>query len=347
MKNITLAIFVFFGLSSFAQNFEYNFNFDMVLYTLNEFSVPENLEGSVQTMTVNTKNKKSEYKSENKFNAQGKVIERKISGKHTSLFKADYTEDGKTKFYSQTRDGKAQYEKLNIYDDQGRLIESIEKNSKGAISQRNIWVFKGDQKCPESSARFVKGGKKLKRSWQYNYFSACDKSKTELKNAKGKTIRTWTYDCKKEGEILLKKKDETQVCRWDESDGKFLVKIDQNFDEKGRIRKTVSKYNIADTSIVEVKRYDGSDQLIYKWVYLGSYDKMVSSENFKNGKVIYGHYNEYLGQNKVKSEYIIKGKRKSLKTYEYNDKGLLVKLVSLGKKGRTLSVSVYEYELNF
>ncbi|MFA7274604.1 MAG: hypothetical protein WC044_12095 [Crocinitomicaceae bacterium] len=343
MKKIIYSFVFMFSLSAAAQDQEYNYNFDMSMFTLRDIEVPKDLEGIVKSVKVNTKKKKSAYSSESKFDEKGRVIERTYQGKHPSQTKAAYNENGSTKFYSYTRDNKLQHEKINTFDKENRLIESIMKDKKGQISQKNTWTF-AEGNCPVSSQRFVKNGEKLKRSWEYSYYSACDKSKTVLKNAKGKVIKTWSYDCKKEGEQLIKKKDETQVCRWDESDGKFLTKVEQGFDEKGRIRKTVSKYNLLDTTIVEYARYDKNDRLLSKSTYLGSYKKQTSYESFnKKGKRKFGQFFEYKGETKVKEVYYTNQRISRTTNYEINEKGLITRKESLDKKGKITSTSIYEY----
>lgn len=346
MKKIIYSFLFLYSLSAAAQDQEYNFNFDMSLFTLRDIELPIGMESAVKAVKMTTKREKSVYSSESKLDEKGRVIERTSQGKHSSQIKAAYTENGSTKFYSVTRDNKLQHEKTNTFDSENRLIESVMKNKKGQISQKNTWTF-AVGKCPISSQRFVKKGKKLTRTWEYSYYSACDKSKTVLKNAKGKVLKTWTYDCKKEGEQLIKKKDETQICRWDESDGKFLTKVEQGFDEKGRIRKTVSKYNLIDTTIVEHTRYDKNDRLLSKSTYLGSYKKQTSYESFnKKGKRQFGQFFEYKGETKVKEVYYTKQKISRTTNYEINEKGLITRKESLDKKGKITSTSTYEYELN-
>jgi hypothetical protein len=164
MKKVIYSFVFLYSLSVAAQDQEYNDNFDLSMYTLRVLEVPKDMEGIVQSVKVNTKRKKSAYSSESKFDEKGRVIELTYQGKHPSQTKAAYNDNGSTKFYSFTRDNKLQYEKINTFDNENRLVESIIKDKKGQISQRNTWTFV-DEKCPISSQRFVKNGEKLKRSW--------------------------------------------------------------------------------------------------------------------------------------------------------------------------------------
>jgi hypothetical protein len=143
---------------------------------------------------------------------------------------------------------------------------------------------------------------------------------------------------------LIKKKDETQICLWDENDGKYLIKVVQDFDEKGHVRKTVSKYNIADTTIVEYARYDKNDRLLSKSTYLGSYKKQISYESFnKKGTRKYGQFFEYKGETKVKEVYYTKQKIRRITSCETNEKGLVTRKESRDNRGKITSTSMYEY----
>lgn len=166
--------------------------------------------------------------------------------------------------------------------------------SNGKVKYKTEWDYT-DRDCLEETRRY-KSGDKLNAKTTYEYHSPCDLSKVKLFNGKGKLKKTWTYDCKQEGEELVQKKNVDQVCRWEESDGEYLLKVYQTFDEKGKLRKHVSKYTLKDTLIVESKTFNQDGIITWHATYDKSYKKPLESKRFsEKGKLRWSTKNEYQG----------------------------------------------------
>ncbi len=349
MKSLVTIFLFLASFNSNAQN-SYNFYFDWDARLLNENPLSEDMRGVVKEVKIKRtfpkeKNNNSVQKNydENGFVTFYEVNNR--AGELKQKSEAQYNAKGNVTLYRRYSEKGIQREKINAYDDQLRITETVIKNGKGKISQRSTWVY-GTGQCATASTLYKKGGQKINKIWNYYHYKDCDPSKTTITNSKGKIIKTWTYDCKKEGEQLTKKKDETQVCKWEESDGKYLTRVFQNFDEKGRVTKTVQKYTIADTLILSLITYNGEDKIQYKITYDQSFDRQTSYVSYdKTGKEKYR--NESLFSNhKMQSRVILsKGKKISETFYSYNDKGWLVKIESFDKKDKKTRREDYEYVL--
>lgn len=348
MRILLTLLFLFFLLHATSQN-SANFYFDMDTRLLNYIPLSEDMKGVVKEVRIKQTFSKEKNNSsiQKQYDENGLVTFYESNDRNGQLkvkSEANYNSKGNlVQFKSYSTKG-IQKERLNTYDSELRLIETVLKNKNGKITYRSTWSY-GEGNCATQSSSFKAGGKKVKRIWNFEYYKECDRKKTTLSNAKGKVLNTWTYDCKEEGQQLTKKKDENQVCKWEESDGKYLTRVYQNFDEKGRIRKTVQKFNLSDTSIVESTLYNSRDQMIYKWTYDGSFDRQTSYTAYKNGKIEYQRLTEYV-DGRIQSD---KGSRKGKKIYEvlytYNEKNWLVKIENLDKKGKLYKTEEYEYVL--
>lgn len=278
--------------------------------------------GLVTFYEVNDRNGQLKVKNEAKYNAKGNLVEYK-----------SYSTKG------------IQRERINNYDERLRLTESLIKTKKGKVQSRSTWAYDIGG-CATQSKRFKKQGTKLHRVWDYTFYDECDRKKTTLSNNSGKVLKIWSYDCKKEGEQLTKKKNETQICKWDESDGKYLTRVFQNFNEKGKIRKTVQKYTLKDTLILESKTYNADGRLLNTWTYDKSFVRLTSYTSFnKKGEARYHQESTYKNEQIQSSSISRKGKQKSKKLYEYSDKNWLSKVRSFDNKGNQYKTEEFQYVL--
>ena len=285
----------------------------------------------------------------------------------TTHYKTQFNADGRMVKYSKIEDGEELFITLNDYDENGKIIRNrkyrnngklkkdiqIERNTKGDHTKLEKYNGKGDLKerktweytindCLESSSRF-NGKGKLKNKWMYEYYEPCEKKRSILLNGKGKVKKQWTYDCKKEGEQLEKQKDITQVCKWEESDGKYLVKVFQTLDEKGRIRKQVNTYRIEDTVLVSAKRYDGKDELQFESIYNPDIKKLISYSFYKNGKQKYNTTYTYEGEQLMSFTSSRKGEKVKETKYTYNENDFLTELKTYKKDGELSRVTKINY----
>ncbi len=350
MRFIILLLFILATLTSQAQN-SHNSYFDWEIWNLNQNPLADDLKGKVKEVKItNTYNKEKHTKAiERTYNSDGLITKNTVTnnkGEITSSNEVDYNAKGNvTRYERQSKNGRKKIEKINTYNANFRLIESKSVNSKGKIVTRSTWTYANND-CAISSVRFKKGGEKEYRIWSYDFYKDCDPSKTTLSNGKGKVIKTWTYGCKPEGEQLNKKKDETQICKWEESDGEYLIRVYQNFNEKGEITKQVQKYTIKDTFIVESIQYDANDNIKWKIEYDFSWDRQklfVSYDNRGNERM--RRVKLYVDSKLQSSVSFFKKKKTNEVFYTYNEKGWLTKVETFGKNDKKIKCAEYTYVL--
>jgi hypothetical protein len=142
---------------------------------------------------------------------------------------------------------------------------------------------------------------------------------------------------------LEKEKKKTQVCTWSEDQGKYLIKTYQRFNEKGEIRKWVTKYTIADTTIVSSKSYDENDSLVWVSNY-NEKGRRVYSASYKKGKLYYENTTHYENDKVVRRTFNYKGKNRSTTTYVYSSEGLLLKATNTPENEKRITSSQITYE---
>lgn len=335
MKTIlTLVLMAVISISSNAQsefNYSFDYSFFMIDYTpiqytpkkdVNaiEFTVTDRkgkqvkfkkefIEGNKIVKFQEIKNGQTKREVENKYSSSGHLEEMKVKKKEELKY---------TISYKRNNDEKPTEQKMVLPN--------------GNVKFTNVWIYNGDG-CLQEYSRFKKNQKLYKKN-TYEYFSPCEKSKMHLYNGKGKLKKTWTFDCKKEGEELVVKKDVKQVCKWEEADDKYLIKVYQTFDEKGRIYKNVSKYTMEDTLIVESKSYNKNGVMTHMATYDKSYKRPIIRNYYNSkGKLKWGNKFEYIDGQVVSYERSRNGKLLNTSTYEYNTDQLLTKFIAHNKKG--------------
>jgi hypothetical protein len=348
----------------------YHLNWQRVLYTQN--AIPENLKGEVKEIKRTTVSKKNKTILTEKFDSKGRILFSQTEGKKITSKAVEYNEKDYPILFKENKNGKVSYESQVTFDNQNRMIEKSATGKNGKFISRTVMTY-GDGDCPITTDNYFKKKDNYSSRWVNTYYSACDKKSTVLYNKKGKIKKTWTYDCKQEGELLTPKKDVTQICKWDEENDKYFIKVTQDFDEKGKIRKKVQKYYKADTSIAETAFYNGSGIITYRFTV--SYDTINNTrtsmaENFKKGisssistytykdkilifreitskgKLKNKEINTYLGPNKVKQEiYNKKGLiSQTINTFENNNLITSQKIIK-GKPHHTTKMKYNEKDL--
>ena len=157
-------------------------------------------------------------------------------------------------------------------------------------------------------------------------------------------LKKWTYDCKKEGEELIKKKDVKQICSWEETDDKHLIKVQQTFDEKGNVVKMISKYRSSDTSLVFYKRYNSDNELTFESVYDPDIKRQLYYKSYKNGKVKSQTNYKYDGVKVVSYTWSRKGKVKYKTQYEYGHDSQLVAMKSYKNEDKVTRITSISYQ---
>ncbi|MBL4707599.1 MAG: hypothetical protein JKY48_04070 [Flavobacteriales bacterium] len=336
MKNLLTGVLAFLTITSFAQG---EYNYESTWWLRHNKSIVYNVPGvknkTVDITTTRIKNeKKLHYKKQYDSNGNLTKYSKVIKGKELTLSQNSYDDRGNVLHVKQFKENGKPKEELKIErNTEGKKLK-LERYQRGKLKYTKNWNYKPEG-CIEMSTTHKSNGK-LSYKWIYEYYSECDKKRSVLLKANGKVKKEWTYDCKQEGEQLEKKKDVTQVCKWEEVDGDYLVKVYQSLNGKGKTYKTVSTYRSSDTAIVKVQRYNDKEELTSTYTYDFSYKKPLAYAYYRKGKPRYETIYTY--ENGSISSYL--SKRKSKVThkaiYVYNEDNQLTQMKSF-KKGEELS----------
>lgn len=304
---------------------------------------------AMKNMTVRVKttklNSKKVYQYEKTFNEFAKVTEEKKIKKDEVLLtnSNEYNEKGELIDRKYFRNGKLKRVYEYTRNEKGKITNYENRDGKGKLKAKGTWEYMPNAKCLKNSVSYKKDGTTAKRMWNYEYFGDCEKKQSTLTNAKGKVIKTWTYACKTEGEELVKKKDVNQVCNWEETDDNYLIKVQQNFDEKGKVVKMVSKFRSSDTALVSYKRYNSDNEMTSESVFNPDTEKELSYSYYKNGKLRSERTYEYNGEQILSYAWNRKGKIRYKSEFIYNDSSELVEMKSYNKKMKQTSLTSLAY----
>ena len=346
MKQLLIAVFIMLAYVGISQS-EYNHYRYYNYYWQNGITkkaIKDN--GVSKTILVNKRGDKVRYQTITNYDKNGNITE--LIGKNKKgiiKWRTKYTYNDKNKALTihNYKKGKLKNVHYFEYNEKGNI--TAEYLQKGSNEKRltNDWKY-NDEKCLTKSNHYRKNGK-IKNIWKYEYHSKCKKSKSVLYNSKNKVVQTWTYECKDEGEILKKKKNETQICNWDTIATDYLVKVAQFFNEKGEITKSVSKYTL-DTLILERTYYNKNDILTYKATYDKSYNKPLKRISYRKGVAKYVWENKYENNNAIYTKYTRKNKMiyESQKKYKGD---ILIESKMYNSKGKLYNSSTIDFETKF
>ncbi len=319
--------------NSFAQcNYTLGWEFSQSKHTPLAYE-PTTLVDQINFKVVLKRGKIKRYTKE--YNDNGSLIclsKFNKDGVSKPMFEFQYNEDGRVVEAKKYKKEKLNQTILMKYNAIGKIGEKKKINSKGMVVHHQEWVYNPDSTL--ATYTWFDSDGKISHKWAYEYFKKDELKRTTLYNRRGKVKKIWSYECKSEGEVLEKRKNETQVCQWDESSKDYLIKVYQSFDEKGHIRKYVTKYNAADTSIVERKSYDGNDRLLWESTFDGSYSKQLTSIGYnKKGREKYKYLYTYDGELVLSRTGFKKGKQTWQQKYTY-DEELLTEFKSIKGDGK-------------
>jgi len=322
----------------------YNFKTSTINYHPFNFHPNEGVKNILFTIT--TGNKKKEQKQYKKYyNTQGfpTAYYRIVEGAEEIWCETDYNENGMITRQAHYKKGELSYESVKTWNNVGKILSSKSTNKKGKINHYATWEYDVESECLLENVTYKKGGQQVNQTIKYEYYSPCQRSRSTLYNKKGKVVSEWTYDCKEEGEKLEKKKNETQICTWEETAGDYLLKVRQSFDEKGNTRKTVSKLNRSDSSLVEMSIFNKEDELVYHSTYKNGYKYPLKQTSYTKGNVYAETIRSYEGEKTIYEIRMVKGKLAWKREYSYAENGDLKKVVVYGKKGKHIRTIELEY----
>ena len=230
--------------------------------------------------------------------------------------------------------GRVNKVRTNTWNENGTILGIIVIDRKGGILNKTDFIYDAASGCLTSIKTYKKGGEKVSETWHHEYVNECEKSRSILEKSNGKIIREMNYTCSREGEVSNPKKNETQVCTWDESSPEFLMKVYQTQDDKGHMRRTVQKLNRIDSSLVEIVSYNAEDQLTYRQTYDGSFSTPLHLFSYNKDEVIYERIRAYQ-DGRISSQTILqKGQQQNKTTYTYDSTGQLSMTETFDKKDK-------------
>ena len=334
MKKIMLSALLLSATCTFAQsenNWNWDWDFDQTMYNPIPYT-PKNQVDEIN-FTVQKKNGKIE-KFQKKYNSDGRLLEYSTFNKENEkvpVVKYQYDANNWVVSAQSYKHGKLHSEISKTRLDKDKPLEVIKKNGKHKIIYKKTWEYNEDQ-CVTKSEQYKKKGK-LYRVWEYEYFSACEKSRSVLKNGKCKVLSTWNYECKDEGDKSVPQKHELQVCKYEESTKGYLIKVLERTNSKGKVYRTIQKFTLTDTLIVESKSLDSEGRLTRFATYDHDFKKVLINKNFRKGKLRYWNEYTYENGNVVSHTSHFKNNVRYTYKYQYQD-NKMVERTQINKKNK-------------
>ena len=258
-----------------------------------------------------------------------------------SEIKAEYT-NGKMQHYSTYIRNRLEKSMTYTWNADRKMTLMEERNRKNKVVNKNTWNYNTDN-CLASSIDYKKGTEKIDFAWFYTYHSACNKSKSVLKNGKGEVLKTWTYAQKYASDSVKTKQKKNSTNKWEEVDQIYLIYVNQSFDEKGKVIKNITKLNKSDSSMVEYKRFNFKEELIFHATYLNSRKRPLKVLTFKNNKILNLNIYEYENDLLISHETSYRNKYKRTTKYKYNADDNLISLKVFNKNEQLISYTSITY----
>ncbi len=339
-----VAVFVFTGIKAQSEYYDY---FDVNTYWINTDPVYKQQNKEIkQIQVVYKRAKKNKTHTQiSHYNENGKLIElSEINKKGIEVprIKETYDQYGNEASLERFKKGKLRSTTVFTRQPTGEILSFEKRNKKGILIDKGAWRFNADNNLIET-VQYKKHGTKIRRRWVYEYYAKNKRSKSTLYKGNGKVKNIWTYDCKEEGEKLTAKKNETQVCHWQQSSADYLTYVFQTFDEKGRIVKYITKFTAKDTLPVEHLEYDKNDKLRFKRTFDKSFQKPLSHCFYKRDKLNYEAKYAYKDSLQTSYESFSKGVMLSKHEFTYNEKNLLDTQKWYGKKNKLQTTKTLTY----
>jgi hypothetical protein len=337
---------------SYSQN-EYNSSWDSDFSQFNYLPIPYTPTLNVNKITFEEIdiNKNKVKKHVKYYNNKRKVVSYLlINDKNDTLVLGiqEYTAEGKIKSGQKFKKNVLVASSKSDYDDNGRITKWMKTKGNRKVVACNTWKW-NEKGYMTESVLYKRDTTKIKYRWVYDYTDD-KRSMSTLYDNKGKVVKIWSYQCNQEGEKLEKKEKVTQICKWNKIDDKYLIKTWRSFDEKGKIKKDVYKYNATDSTIIEHRTYNEKDSLIYICTYNNSWEKPLTVTSFdKKGNKSYEQATTYENNRKVSYSFFLskkKGMKKVMKVdYSYDNQGMLAEERYFDSKGIHYKTIKLTYEL--
>jgi len=221
------------------------------------------------------------------------------------------------------------------------------RNKKGKIQSTMLW---GELDANLLTYDFYYKKLKMKYMWKNEFYPDSSKKRVTLTKANGKVKYVWDYQCKEEGQEILKHKDTSTICevKKNNTDGSVIITT-QYVDGKGKVIRKVERRDSLDR-MTNTKLFQGKDDELYRETinkYKG--DKMAEANYFyyKKGLPKYSSHNIYDDNGHVTSYKRItykKGVEKWSSSIErsYSSNGLPTGETYISKKSKR--ITTYQYK---
>jgi len=258
------------------------------------------------------------------FDKNGNIThyEFKRNGKSIKQYEFSYNDAGKYTELKKIRKGQLKQHQIVEYNDSNKVTSFIilKKNDK-KLKQKRISIYSPEGKLVKQ-VYYDKDGKKEKRRWEYDYYDN-GKQKENRYYKKGKLKHKYIYSCDNQGKEI--KKNTSQICKIKQYNrDSTYEKVSRTTDSKGRIRKSVTKYDKYDR-VIAYRWYNNKGTLVYGYDYTYSLkgNLILSNITYKRGGLI-----------------------SSKKEWVYNDINQLVKVITYGRNNKLKNTKEYQYDIN-
>lgn len=205
------------------------------------------------------------------------------------------------------------------YNHLGSPINRVDYVKGKVVEKQNTW-YNAEGQINEH-VQYQEGGNLIQYRWKYDYKENDDLWHTYLCNAKNDTITVWTYACNKAGK-LVRAKNETEICQWEEKDRKGNTL---------RFEKRISKSEVSTK-----KEVFNHDNLKIASIVYNAYERIIErySYEYVNGLLV-----EWINHEPGDNDGII-----ARQTRDYTDAGDLYNVVSYDNKNEPVKYVRYEYQ---
>ena len=283
--------------------------------------------------------------SQAKFDDNYNLLEKSF-GKTKYLFQ--YNENNCfTDFKLIKKDKKLKKHEKIEYNDSCRVTKYV-YYKKNDSKLKNKWIaeYDKDLKSILTKVIFDKKTDAEKYKWEYDYYEDGKRKQTKYYK-KGELKHIWNYTCDDEGKEQKKDVKTTQICHIKEylEDSSYII-VNRTTDDKGRIRKNVSKYNKYN-KLIEYRSYNNKGKLI--WGHDYRYDcngKKIQTITYRRGGLIWSKEEWFYNKDLVVKYkyYRRKGKLKYSLEYKFNHNKLLIERISFDKRHKQTRKYKYEYD---
>lgn len=342
-----ILVFLAFNFSVNAQaqhGFVHDWKFQYLTWTPAGMTAPENVSKIVFTV----KTKKKTWVSYKLYTSTGNLqaFYKVTPSGDQPIAKLEYDVYGHRSNFQRYKKGKLKATNHYISDPKGRPVfqQKTSANNKNLLKME--WVYNADS-CLSEVRSYNKKGTQVNHKAVYEYYDKNKLLRVVTYNRKGKIKKAWDYACNSEGEQLEKKKNTTQICRWENKNDSTIIKVYQTFTEKGKIARYVTTFTVQDTLPLEEKVYNEKNELVGKTTYNKSFKYILIKEYYNKNTLFAKSAYEYRDTLILSETFFWKGKLDRKITYAYNEKNLAIEIKYQDKKSkrnRTMQIAYLKKE---